>query len=410
MFILRPYQQEAVDLAVDHLRSKVTLPALMVLPTGSGKSLVIANIVRRLNGPVMVLQPSKEILEQNLHKYISYGGHAGVYSAAAGRKDVSYVTFAMIGSIVNKPEIFVDFKYFIIDECHKVDSTIKKKKGQPMEQAKKGMYRKFLDYIGTHNILGLTATPYRLASNSRGSELRFLTRTKPAIFKTLLYYVQNKTLFEEGFLCPLVYHQLQNFDRSKIIRNKTGADYDDKALKAYYGAIDFLGGVVKVVQRLMDRGDRKNVLVFTKFIEEAAHLADQVRGAVYITGKTPKAERERILRDFRKGKIRVVCNVGVLTIGFDYPELDTIVVARPTLSLTLYYQMIGRVLRPHKDKANGMVIDMCGNINFFGKVEDLKIMDGDTRTPYVRGTYGQLTNVPLARDVSHPGKTITQKS
>lgn len=404
MFVLRPYQQEAVDLAVEHLRSKVTLPALMVLPTGSGKSLVIANIVKRLNGPVLVLQPTKEILEQNLHKYISYGGSAGVYSASANRKDIGYVTFAMIGSIYKKAEIFTQFQYFIIDECHKVDSKIEKKKDEPIEVGKKGMYRKFLDDMGTHNILGLTATPYRLGNNSRNPELRFLTRTRPAIFKTLLYYVQNRTLFKEGFLAPLVYHQLKNFDRTKVERNKSGADYDDKALKAYYGAIDFLGGVVKVVQRLMERGDRKNVLVFTKFIEEAENLSSQVPGAVYITGQTPKTERERILRDFRKGKIKIVCNVGVLTIGFDYPELDTIVIARPTLSLTLYYQMIGRVLRPHPSKENAMVIDMCGNIDFFGKIEDLELMDGDTRTPYVRGTYGQLTNVPLARDVSHPKK------
>lgn len=366
----------------------------MVLPTGSGKSLVIANIVRRLNGHVLVFQPTKEILEQNLHKYISYGGHAAVYSASSGRKEIAPVTFVTIGSVYKKPDVFRDFQYFIIDECHKVNSKGEGKKGEPM-------YKKFLEAIGTFNILGMTATPYRLASNSMGSELRFLTRTRPAIFKTLLYYVQNKTLFDEGFLCPLQYHQLRNFDRSKIKRNTTGSDYDDAALKSYYGAIDFLGGVVKVVTRLMERGDRNNVLVFAKFIDEAKHLAANVPGAVYITGKTPKKDREKILRDFRKGKIKVVCNVGVLTIGFDYPELDTIVVARPTLSLTLYYQMIGRVLRPHASKKEGMVIDMCGNIDFFGKVEDLVLEGGESRTPYIRGTYGTLTNVPLARDVSH---------
>lgn len=399
MFILRHYQQEAVDRAVDHLRSKVTLPALMVLPTGSGKSLIIANIAKRLNAPVLVLQPSKEILEQNLFKYVSYGEYAAVYSASMKRKDISEVTFATIGSIYKNPDIFRQFQYIIIDECHKVSSEKKPKKGETKEQATGGMYRKFLDALGTHNILGLTATPYRLASNGRGSELRLLTRTRPAIFKSILYNVQTRTLFDEGFLSPVQYHQLANFNRSKIQRNKTGGDYDEKSLKAYYGAIDFLGGVVKVTNRLLER-ERKSILIFTRFIEEARHLAENIPGAVYITGQTEKKERERILRDFKRGKIKVVCNVGVLTIGFDYPELDTIVIARPTLSLALYYQMIGRVLRPHASKSAAWVVDMCENINFFGKIEDLELKDMDTRTPYFKGTYGILTNVPLARDVS----------
>lgn len=365
----------------------------------SGKSLVIANIVKRLNAPVIVFQPSKEILEQNLHKYLSYGEMASVYSASVGRKDIGHVTFAMIGSVYKKPELFVQFKYIIIDECHKVSAETKKVKGQA-EASKGGMYKEFLKFVGTHKILGLTATPYRLAANSLGAELRFLTRTRPAIFKSLLYFVQNKTLFDEGFLCPLIYHQLKNFDRTKIARNTKGTDYDEEALKQYYKDINFIEGVTKVVQRLVDRGDRKHILVFTQFIEEAKNVAANIPGATYITGKTPKREREHMLKDFKCGKIKVMVNVGVLTIGFDFPELDTLVIARPTLSLTLFYQMVGRVLRPHALKAAGMVIDMCGNINFFGRIEDLKLMDADTRTPYIKGTHGQLTNVPLARDLS----------
>lgn len=391
VFVLRPYQEEAVSRAVAHLKSKVTMPGLIVLPTGAGKSLVIANIVQRLNGPVLVFQPSKEILEQNLHKYISYGGHAGVYSAASNRKELGYVTFATIGSVYRKASLFSQFDYFIIDECHKVNPE-------------KGMYKQFIEELSTHNVIGLTATPYRLAPNSRGSELRFLTRTRPSVFKTLLYAVQTRQLFKEGFLCPLEYYQLQNFDRSQLQRNKSGTDYTDESMRTYYGAIDFFGGIVKVVARLLERQDRRAILVFTKFVEEAEILAARIQGAVVVSGDTPKHERENILRDFKRGKIKVVCNVGVLTIGFDYPELDTLVIARPTLSLALYYQMIGRALRPHKSKEKAMIIDMCGNIDFFGKIEDIEVVDADTRKPYVRGTYGQLTNVTLKRDVSHPGK------
>lgn len=387
MFVLRDYQREAVNAAVTHIRSKVTGPGLIVLPTGAGKSLVIANIVKLLDGPVMVFQPSKEILEQNLHKYISYGEHAGVYSASTGRKDVSYVTFATIGSVYRKADLFRQFKYFIVDECHKVNP-------------KEGMYKSFLTELSTHNVIGLTATPYRLMTNSYGPMLRFLTRSKPSYFKSLVYYVQNKTLFDAGFLCPLEYHQLPNFNRKAVKHNSTGSDYDEDSLKKYYETINFVQGVGKVVKRLVDRGDRKAILVFTRFVDEAKKVAETIPGAVVVSGKTPKKEREAILRDFKKGKIKVVCNVGVLTIGFDFPELDTMVIARPTLSLVLFYQMVGRVLRPHPSKKAGMVVDMCGNITFFGKIEDIRIELPTDRTPCVYGTHGQITDVGLYRDLN----------
>lgn len=115
--------------------------------------------------------------------------------------------------------------------------------------------------------------------------------------------------------------------------------------------------------------------------------------AAIVTGETPKKEREQILEDFKAGRIKVVANVGTLTTGFDYPELDTIILARPTKSLALYYQMVGRAIRPYKGK-NGWIVDLGGSYKRFGKVADLRVECPPGSSKWVITSRGrQLTNV-----------------
>ena len=115
-----------------------------------------------------------------------------------------------------------------------------------------------------------------------------------------------------------------------------------------------------------------------------------------LSGETPAKERKRIIDDFKSGKIKVLTNVGVLTTGFDYPELDTVVMARPTMSLAMYYQIVGRAIRPHPDKEAGWIVDLCGNIKRFGRVEDLRLMERKPGEYFIQGIadnqYKQLTN------------------
>lgn len=156
-YALRDYQQQASDAAVRFFSdTKSKKNAVIVLPTGSGKSLVIADIAARLEGHTLIFQPSKEILEQNYKKLCSYGvWDCAVYSASLNRKDVSRITFATIGSAKSHPELFRHFRHVIIDECHLVNP-------------KEGMYRDFLAALGS-KVLGLTATPYRLTASSLGA-------------------------------------------------------------------------------------------------------------------------------------------------------------------------------------------------------------------------------------------------
>lgn len=178
-FKLRPYQEEASKKAVEFfLDKKKNWNALEVLPTASGKSLILADIAARLKDKVLVFSPTKEILEQNYKKYCSYGfDNASIYSASFKSKEISDVTFATIGSVKGHPELFTDFKYILIDEVHLV-------------KPESGMYKEFLDKLKS-KVIGLTATPFRLYSyQNYGSILKFLTRSRDKIFKELIYYVQ----------------------------------------------------------------------------------------------------------------------------------------------------------------------------------------------------------------------------
>ena len=309
-----------------------------------------------------------------------------IYSASFGRKDVSRITFATIGSVINHPELFQHFRNIIIDECHLVNP-------------KEGMYSSFLAMLRC-KVLGLTATPYRLSSSRDfGSMLKFITRTRPSVFSEVIYQVQISTLLDMGYLAKLNYYELPppTWDSSRLEVNTTGADYTDKSVIAEYKRIDFYGWLVSIVDRLLNNKKtgikRRGILVFTRFLEEAERLTASIPGTAIVSGTTPKKERETVLEAFKRGDIPVVANVGVLTTGFDYPELDTVVMARPTMSLALWYQIVGRCIRPHPSKEAGWVIDLCGNVRRFGEVKDLRLVDGGNGKWAVYSKDRQLTNV-----------------
>lgn len=384
---LRDYQQQASDAAVRFFTDPTRRRnSIMVLPTGAGKSLVIADIAARLEGHTLVFQPSKEILEQNYAKLCSYGIlDCAVYSASAGQKEVARITFATIGSVKNHPELFRHFRNVIIDECHLVNP-------------KAGMYKEFLATLHG-KVLGLTATPYRLSSSRDfGCMLKFITRTRPAVFTDVIYQVQVGTLLDMGYLSRVDYFPMSpvGWNELNLKVNTTGADYTERSVVKEYERVDFYGFLVHIVRRLMAPKSgvrRKGILVFTRFLKEAKQLTWSIPGAAIVSGDTPKAERERILEAFKRGEIPVVANVGVLTTGFDYPELDTVVMARPTMSLALYYQIVGRCIRPHPGKESAWFVDLCGNIKRFGEVKDLRLENGGNGKWAVYSNGRQLTNV-----------------
>ena len=400
---LRDYQSRAANAAVEYFTGKTTGNGLIILPTGAGKSLVIADIASRIDEPLIVLQPSKEILEQNYNKLLSYDVlDCSIYSASLNRKEIRRITFATIGSVMNHLHDFDQFHKIIIDECHLVN---------PAE----GQYKEFIEAVEGRKVVGLTATPYRLGQtidpktiNSNwpkyGSILKFITRTRPRIFDRVLYFAQVKDLLDRGYLAQLRYFDMLKLEKknrlnmSKVKLNTTGADYDEKSLKAEMERADFYEYTLSVINRLLHPKDgkpRNGVLVFCRFVEDAERLTWDLEGICeMVSGTTPKKEREAVLARFKSGETKVVANVGVLTTGFDHPALDTIILARPTMSLALYYQMVGRAIRPFPGK-DGWVIDLCGNYEKFGAVEDLTIDQQERNKWIVTGTKEkkQLTNI-----------------
>ncbi len=355
---LRPYQADMVNRCVAFLRQPSDAHGIVVAPTGAGKSYVIAGLVRAMGQPCLVFQPSKEILEQNATKLIAAGVEPAVYSASVGSRDVGAVTLATIGSVTKNPGMFAGIRYVIVDECDLVN-------------AKGGMYLDFLNALGDIRIIGLTATPFRLTTDGYGgSIMKFLTRTRPRVFTQVIAYAQIGTLVQQGHLMKPTYHAVPGFSRAALAYNTTGADFTDQSVTRHFNKIGFRDRLKRVVLRAQAVG-RQSMLVFTWSIKQAEELAEDVPGVAVVTSKTAPKMRAAIVAGLREGSIQCVANVGTMTVGFDHPSLDTVVIARPTASLRLHYQTIGRVLRVSPTKADAWVVDMVGNVEEFGKVEDL---------------------------------------
>lgn len=373
MYKLRDYQLEASQSAIWELRH-YNKPFVIQAATGAGKSLIIADICHELDEPVLILQPSKEILEQNHQKLISYGiTDIGIYSASKNSKEIAKFTYATIGSIYKKPELFKHFKYVIIDECHKVDP-----------KNLNGMYTKFLRAINCTRVCGLTATPYRIVQKyvTEGSSLYYTATLKminritiKPFFKKIAYKIETAELIEMGYLCPIEYYT-EKVDTSGLVVNSTGADFTSESLERFWNN-KRLRRIAQAVQFSHENNQR--TLVFCSSLRQAGNAKTLIEGlgikCAMVEGKTPKKEREAIIDLFKRGKIKHVLNVGVFTTGFDMPMLDCIVLARPTMSLALYYQMIGRGVRIDPERRDKVlqVYDLAGVVQNMGRVEKIRV-------------------------------------
>ena len=370
-YILRPYQLQAVSKLL--WSKKLEGADLCVLPTGAGKSIVIAELAHQLNQPVLILQPTREILEQNYEKLIHYiePAQIGIYSASMDQKDLGFYTFATIQSIYKRPELFIHFKVVIIDECHLVNP-----------KNFDGMYTRFFREIGQPKIYGFTATPYRLDqmyTRTKTGEIlthtttKLINRTKGRFWHRIMFNINNEDLIKEGHLVPLKYIDKSIIEHADIPTNISKSDFN---LEKYEEKIEKKeSSVLEAISFGMESS--KSVLVFCSSVKQASDLCYLVAGSAIVTAKTKKKDRTRIIKEFREGKIHTVFNVGVLTIGFDHPTLDCIILLRPTRSIGLYYQMLGRGVRPAEGKDHCKVIDMTGTVKQLGRIESIKLIKRD---------------------------------
>ena len=363
----RDYQEHAIQAILSDLH--VPGNSVACLATGAGKSLIISEIVKRTDISILILAPSKEITEQNLEKIIQHCPRekVGVYSASMNEKTVKQITLCTILSVRKSPELFQKFPLVIVDECHLVDVS-------KLDE----VYTDFFRDIGYPKVIGLTATPFRLTkSYNKNAELvtsiKVITRIRgknPKCFwDRILTNVTTKYLIEQGYL-----HKPKYFDNTKIQHeyiptNKSKSDFN---LKEYEEMIlPNEEGMLDGISRLS--AISHSVLVFCISVEQCERFAAVVKNSAVVSATTPKKDRERIIGQFKEGIIKVVFNVGTLTTGFDHPRLDGIVLIRPTRSLALYCQMLGRIMRKHTDKEIARIVDYSGTVRSLGHADSIEI-------------------------------------
>lgn len=356
---LRKYQEIAKRDSLEVLQSSKPNKSVAVLPTGAGKSILIAEITKELHdGNVLVVQPSKELLKQNYEKFVNAGGEASIYSASFKSKEIGKVTYATDGSL--NAEAFRDknIKYLILDECH-----LKTQSGSKLNS--------FIRTLGIKNVLGCTATPVYLKSALGGTQLKMMNRVQGKLFNDICHVTQIKELVDEGFWSPLIY-DLKNVDNDKLEYNSNGSDYTQGSLTLNYTENEM---DKKIISALEEHPERKSVLIFVPSVSEAIDLQTKIEGSEVVYSGMNDKDRDRIISDFKALKIRIVINVNILAVGFDHTQLDYIITARPTASIAMYYQQIGRGVRIHEDKENCLITDLSGNVERFGKLEFLTFQD-----------------------------------
>lgn len=371
---LRDYQADAVAALYAWFETRTGNP-LVVVPTGGGKSLIIAAFCHSVlsqwpSERILVLTHVKELIEQNHRQMLRAwpSAPAGIYSAGLRRREHdARILFAGIQSVHTKAALIGWADLVIVDEAHLIP-----KSGM-------GMYRTLLNDLRSINshlkVIGLTATPYRTGEGA-------LDAGDDRLFDGVAYDCDLLRLIGAGFL-------------SKVTSKATSARIDTGGLHVRMG--DFVeheleqaamagDNVPKAVAEIIRRGaDRKAWLVFCCSVAHAeavaTAMADSGVQVASVFGDTARDERDRVVADFKAGRLRCVVNVNVLTTGFDAPQTDLIAMLRPTMSAVLYVQMVGRGLRLADGKTDCLVLDFAGNVEMHGPIDAVRVRQPGKKQP-----------------------------
>jgi superfamily II DNA or RNA helicase len=343
--ILYPFQKEAKDAVLDHWE-KGNRAALISLPTGSGKTIVFSDILQSsLSGTKdkgLVLVHRDELLRQAAEKLDFVWPGVKLSTVDATRDNFTgQITIASVMSIARRLQKIPRIHKVVTDEAHHAPATSWLK-----------IYNRIGELLPDWRHLGVTATPIR----SKGAA------DLEAIFGKPVYVKSIFELIVEGYLSPL-----------KGMEVRTQVSVEDVGIQAGDFIAEELSRVINtrernrlVVENYLElAADRKAALVFAADLNHAKNLAEMFKAqgvsAAWVSGETPLTMRRSFLEKLRSGELKVIVNCMVFTEGFDEPSLDAILVARPTRSLVLYCQMIGRGLRPYPGKQNCLFIDFVDN-------------------------------------------------
>lgn len=387
-----PYQIDAVQAVLNYFSAGGDGHPLIVMPTGTGKSLVIAALIRHVLAEypgvrVLMATHVKELIQQNMEKLLRVWPDApvGVYSAGLkSRKTHASILFCGIQSIWNKAAQLSDFdrpiELVFIDEAHRV----------PLHES--GTYRRLLRDLETVNpdlrVIGLTATPYRHVPATRDQSGGYLPliEGEDRLFTDVVFDLSERLpwLIQQGYLAPLWplpgTYQV-DLEGIKIDRG----DYRPDQLDELMAGDEVVDAILSEAIPIAQADDRRHWLVFCSGIASARAMVAGLRAlqvnAGLITGDTASVERADLINEFRAGRLTALVSVGVLTTGFDAPMTDLLLITRPTVSPVLWVQMCGRGMRPTETKVaiegerqrGCLVLDFCGNAERHGPIDAIRL-------------------------------------
>lgn len=360
----RSYQIECVDSIFSYFGTQKGNP-LCALPTGTGKSVCIAMFMERVfrqypNQKILCLTHVKELIEQNYSKLLQLwpGAPAGINSAALGmRSTMDRIIFAGIQSVAKFPHLFGHVDLVIIDEAHLVgpnDNT---------------MYQQFLAQLMQRNpylkVIGFTATPWRMGQG---------VITDGGIFTDVCFDITGieafNRLIAEGYLAPLVAKKTTTYLDVEGVHMR-GGEFIAGELQS---AVDKEEITRAALAEAMQMGhDRKKWLIFasgTHHSDSISQIMEHEYGIVCPSVHSKSGGRDEAIEALREGRVQAVVNNNILTTGVDIPDLDFIVVLRPTASAVLWVQMLGRGTRPFPGKINCLVGDFARNTKRLGPIND----------------------------------------
>ena len=348
-FELRPYQEQALE-ALARMQRAGARAVLVVAPTGAGKTIIAAELINRWREErILFLAPRRELIHQTCKKLDVVGARYGVLLAGDVRVDsYALVQVASVDTLISralrKQSLKVaPFTKIIIDEAH-VGLTDTR--------------QRLLDLWPGAQIVGLTATPCRSDGKALGR-----------VYDEMVVVSTVAELTAQGFLVPGRYFSVSEPDLKRV--RTTGGDYNLKQLGEVMHKPKLVGDIVG---HWLEHAATRRTVVFATNIEHSMALAkefiDHGVSAEHVDANTPQTAREATFANFQSGRTQVLTNCTLASIGFDLPELDCVVFARPTKSLGLYIQMLGRGLRPAAGKDDCLVLDHAGNVMRHGLATD----------------------------------------
>jgi len=371
---LRYYQRNAIDALHSWFDAKPEDPALIALPTAAGKTIIFSHFIKEVfsknpKARFLIMAHRKELVSQAESKLKSVWPDAPVGVLAAGMKRFQHNAQILVASrdtlaSPKRLEKVGKFDYMIIDEAHNVPPSSLTR------------YKKIIDTLSERQsmkVMGCTATPYRMGQGY------IYGKRKDHFFKGLAYSVSIPELIQAGYLCRLSAFAVNDnaiIDAGKVSLKFKGGDFREKELEDI-AMVDET--IIEVISDWIDNAYTKGRTASVFFCVSVLHAQKMTQylqqhgiNAAVITGETPNQERDNILADFESGKLHALCNVGVLTEGWDAPRTDCIALLRPTQSVGLYVQMCGRGMRLHDDKENCLLLDYGENVARHGCLDEVE--------------------------------------